>query len=67
MLDPHTTIRTFPFACSPPRSNFKMIQDYSSVVLLDFLSKDELLVMENPWEMVRECLPDVLDRKQYGV
>lgn len=44
-----------------------MIRDFSSVVLLDFLGENELLVLENPWESVKESLPDVLDRKQYGV
>ena len=48
-------------------SNFRMIRDFSSVVLLDFLGENELLVLENPWESVKESLPDVLDRKQYGV
>ncbi|CAM9633408.1 unnamed protein product [Laminaria digitata] len=49
------------------QSNFRMIRDFSSVVLLDFLGENELLVLENPWESVKESLPDVLDRKQYGV
>lgn len=56
--------------CSPlraPASNFRMIRDFSSVVLLDFLGENELLVLENPWESVKESLPDVIDRKQYGV
>lgn len=44
-----------------------MIQDFQSIVLLDFLAENELLVLENPWDSVRESLPDVLDRKQYGV
>lgn len=50
-----------------PNSNFRMIRDFSSVVLMDFLGPNELLVLENPWEAVKESLPDVLDRKQYGV
>lgn len=50
-----------------PDSNFKMKDDFCSVVLLDFLAENEVLVMENPWEIVRESLPDALDRKQYGV
>jgi len=44
-----------------------MIREFSSVVLMDFLGQNELLVLENPWEIVKEQLPDVLDRKQYGV
>ncbi|CAN0537043.1 unnamed protein product [Ectocarpus sp. 8 AP-2014] len=44
-----------------------MIRDFSSVVLMDFLGPNELLVLENPWEAVKESLPEVLDRKQYGV
>ncbi|CAM9326903.1 unnamed protein product [Ectocarpus sp. 6 AP-2014] len=49
------------------QSNFRMIRDFSSVVLMDFLGPNELLVLENPWEAVKESLPEVLDRKQYGV
>lgn len=48
-------------------SNFRVIRDFSSVVLLDFLGENELLVLENPWELVKESLPDALDRKQFGV
>lgn len=68
---------TYPIACSPvracllsvplPNSNFRMIRDFSSIVLVDFLGQNELLVLQNPWESVKDCLPDVLDRKQYGV
>ncbi|CAN0305761.1 unnamed protein product, partial [Scytosiphon promiscuus] len=56
-----------PLNPSYPRSNFRMIRDFSSVVLMDFLGPNELLVLENPWDSVRESLPGVLDRKQYGV
>lgn len=44
-----------------------MNREFSSIVLIDFLGQNELLVLQNPWESVKDCLPDVLDRKQYGV
>eukprot|EP00903_Cladosiphon_okamuranus_P017749 g16338.t1 len=47
--------------------NFRMNREFSSIVLVDFLGQNELLVLQNPWESVKDCLPDVLDRKQYGV
>lgn len=50
-----------------PISNFRIVREFSSVVLMDYLGQNELLVLENPWESVKESLPDVLDRKQYGV
>lgn len=59
--------RTAVTAVTNTNSNFRMIRDFSSVVLLDFLGENELLVLENPWESVKESLPDVLERKQYGV
>ena len=59
---------SFPFGSFPSRNrNLRMIREFSSVVLMDFLGQNELLVLENPWERVKERLPDVLDRKQYGV
>lgn len=48
-------------------SNFHIIKDFHSVLLLDFLQKNELLVWENPWDSVRDSLPEMLDRKRYGV
>lgn len=44
-----------------------MNREFSSIVLVDFLDQNELLVLQNPWESVKDCLPDALDRKQYGV
>lgn len=57
----------FLLCLSPPNSNFRMNREFSSIVLIDFLGQNELLVLQNPWESVKDCLPDVLDRKQYGV
>lgn len=56
-------------ACSLcfPASNFRIVREFSSIVLMDYLGRNELLVLQNPWEIVKESLPDVLDRKQYGV
>ncbi|CAM9400784.1 unnamed protein product [Choristocarpus tenellus] len=47
-------------------SNFTIVRGYSSVLLLDFVGGNELLVLENPWQGIRNRLPDTLDRKRFN-
>lgn len=43
-----------------------LIEKYRPILHLDYLSGDELLVVECPWLKILQRLPDVLYRRKYG-
>jgi len=47
-------------------SNFTICLRYSGVIFLDFLGKNEMVVVEQPWLGIVNALPDALERQRYG-
>lgn len=39
---------------------------YNSMLYMDFISKNEMLVVEQPWLNVVASFPEALERKVYG-
>jgi len=39
---------------------------YSGIIFMEFLSEDELVVVEQPWLDILNSLPGALERKRYG-
>jgi len=50
----------------PNNANFAMCMRYNSVIHTDFLSDQEMIVVEQPWLSVLAMLPTVLERKIFG-
>ena len=47
-------------------NNFKICMQYSNLLFFDFIGKQELVVVEQPWLDVVGRLGEVKDRKVYG-
>lgn len=63
--------------CPPPRrkpkgngrnasTNFMIYLKYSEIIFQDFITEDEMVVVEEPRTSILEELPDPLDRRVYG-
>ena len=46
--------------------NFTICLRYSSMIFMDFVAENEMVVVEQPWMNVVSALPDALERKVYG-
>lgn len=47
-------------------SNLAICLLYTGIIFMEFLSEDELVVVEQPWEDIVNSLPGALERKRYG-
>lgn len=47
-------------------SNFTICLRYSGIIFQEFLSKNEMVIVEQPWLNVVNQLPDALERQRYG-
>jgi len=47
-------------------ANFRMIREFKPLLGGDFISSDELLLVEIPWIKVLEALPPTFERRKYG-
>lgn len=51
----------------PPSSkNYTICLKYNDIMYMDFIQKDEMLVIEQPWLSVLDTLPNALERQVYG-
>jgi len=50
----------------PDLRNLTISLHFTGIIFMDFLSKDELVVVEQPWVDILNSLPDALERKRYG-
>ena len=51
----------------PPRPpHFATIEQFSDMLYVDIISKDEMVVVEQPWEEISAHFPPALHRKIYG-
>jgi hypothetical protein len=46
--------------------NFTICLRYAGIIFQDFIGKNEMLVLEQPWMSVVDTLPDALERQRYG-
>lgn len=46
--------------------NFAITLKYRPVIFADYLSSDEMVVVEEPWLKIMNKLPDPLFRQRYG-
>ena len=46
--------------------NFTICLRYSGIIFQDFLDKNEMVVVEQPWLSIVNTLPDALERQRYG-
>lgn len=47
-------------------NNFTICLNYCEIQFQDYLSENEMIVVEEPWTSVLEELPDALARRVYG-
>jgi len=47
-------------------SNFRLQTKYKPVMFMEFVARDELVVVERPWQDVASHFPDTLWRPRYG-
>lgn len=47
-------------------SNFTICLRYTGIIFQEFLGKDEMVIVEQPWLSIVSALPDALDRQRYG-
>jgi len=47
-------------------TNFRMIRDFKPLLGGDFVSSDELLLVEMPWLKILDSLPPTFQRHKYG-
>ena len=47
-------------------NNFKICMSYTNLLFFDFIGKQEIVVVEQPWLDVVGKLGEVKDRKVYG-
>eukprot|EP00571_Detonula_confervacea_P004590 CAMPEP_0172328756 /NCGR_PEP_ID=MMETSP1058-20130122/60518_1 /TAXON_ID=83371 /ORGANISM="Detonula confervacea, Strain CCMP 353" /LENGTH=1426 /DNA_ID=CAMNT_0013045885 /DNA_START=107 /DNA_END=4387 /DNA_ORIENTATION=+ len=64
--------------CAPPRkkskknvipgtsTNFTICLRYSEMLFQDFISENEMIIVEEPWTSILDELPDALARRVYG-
>jgi len=76
--DDHISARKSRFLSTPNNKRKKIMKDdpeclnlticlrYSGIIFMDFLSEDELVVVEQPWLGILSSLPDGLERKRFG-
>jgi len=50
----------------PNHANFTMCMRYNSVIHTDFISEQEMIIVEQPWLSVLAALPEVLERQIFG-
>ncbi len=51
---------------SVPNKNYTICVKYDSILQLEFVKEDELVIVEQPWLTVLNSLPDPLERRMYG-
>ncbi len=49
-----------------PNRNYTICVKYDSILQLEFIKEDELVIVEQPWLTVVNSLPDPLERRIYG-
>jgi hypothetical protein len=49
-----------------PNKNYTICVKYDSILQLEFIKEDELVIVEQPWLTVLNSLPDPLERRIYG-
>lgn len=50
----------------PETNNCTICLRYNSMLYMDFIAKNEMLVVEQPWLSVVASFPEALERKIYG-
>lgn len=46
--------------------NFTICVEYNSMLFMDFIDADEMVVVERPWLSVVNALPGAMERRVYG-
>jgi len=76
--DDHISARKSRFISTPNMKRENLMNDdpdclnlticlrYSGIIFMDFLSGDELVVVEQPWLGILSSLPDGLEKKRFG-
>lgn len=54
-------------ASTPAENNFRVVTRYGPTLFTDFVSHDEMVIVEVPWVRAVQHLPAALYRKRYGV
>ncbi len=49
-----------------PNKNYTICVKYDSILQLEFIKEDELVIVEQPWLTIVNSLPDPLERRIYG-
>ena len=52
--------------CADFGSQMKIHSKFSGILYFDYLSADEAVLVERPWEDIQNTLPPAQDRKEYG-
>ena len=51
----------------PSETNFTICLRYNAMLFLEFIGKNEMIVVEQPWAPIFDALPDPLVSKTYGL
>jgi hypothetical protein len=46
--------------------NFERFSGYKNIMLVDYLTADEAIIVERPWEAIANHLPEAQDCKKFG-